>query len=369
TVVAYKWSHTCGGAALNGNQSISNYTSASLGVGTHTFYFHVQDDDSDWSTNCPSRTITVDPRPTVILKGNGSAGSVTVNEGGSVNLTWETTNADACTGNWGSNPKVGENLIGQTQNNILSDITYSITCTGPGGTSDLSEVDVTVSLLPNLQVSLGSIQFENFDSVGGVYQDVKVNYIVKNVGNAPVGKVSHLRLQLDLNNDTSINATSPAINIPDLAGPNGEHVSSYTFSPAGGVTPTTNLHKILATIDYDLQVDEFNEDDNTAERTGTTNYPDPGIELTANPTVVQTGATSTLTWDTKQPYDMDCTITGPGLNGSDTFNPSSDGTEGTLYTNPITSKSTYLLRCVVTATGQIFTATAPVETIVVIEEI
>jgi hypothetical protein len=77
--------------------------------------------------------------PTVQLDANPTS----VAPGGSSTLTWSSTNATSCTasGNWtGSKPVNGTQVI----NNIQSNKTYTLTCTGSGGSaSDTATVTVT----------------------------------------------------------------------------------------------------------------------------------------------------------------------------------------------------------------------------------
>jgi hypothetical protein len=70
------------------------------------------------------------PRPTVSL----SADPATIAAQGTTTLTWSTTNSDSCTasGDWtGQKPASGSEIIGP----LTSNTSYSITCSGAGGTS------------------------------------------------------------------------------------------------------------------------------------------------------------------------------------------------------------------------------------------
>jgi hypothetical protein len=79
------------------------------------------------------------PAPTVNLTSN----ETTVSSGGTVQLTWSTQNATSCTASdgWsGSEPTSGTAM----SPTIMSNATFTLTCTGPGGTTAQS-VSVTVS--------------------------------------------------------------------------------------------------------------------------------------------------------------------------------------------------------------------------------
>ena len=58
TITGYRWNdgNCTTGTVLSTANSFSN---ATLSVGIHTIYFSVQDNTGAWSTNCPSRTVTV----------------------------------------------------------------------------------------------------------------------------------------------------------------------------------------------------------------------------------------------------------------------------------------------------------------------
>ncbi|MBP9686390.1 MAG: hypothetical protein KBD66_01155 [Candidatus Doudnabacteria bacterium] len=80
--------------------------------------------------------------PTVDLKANGSDGPVTVPEGGTVQLTWQSQNATACAAEdeWTSSTAVS----GQQGVSVVRRTVFGIVCTGPGGQArDVVEVLVT----------------------------------------------------------------------------------------------------------------------------------------------------------------------------------------------------------------------------------
>jgi len=85
------------------------------------------------------------PPPTVDIKADDSDGPITINYNTAASLTWISQNADSCTasGDWsGSKLTSGSESTG----NLTSSKTYTITCTGPGGSvSDSVTVDVSAS--------------------------------------------------------------------------------------------------------------------------------------------------------------------------------------------------------------------------------
>ncbi|HEY3849851.1 MAG TPA: hypothetical protein VGL87_02690, partial [Steroidobacteraceae bacterium] len=80
------------------------------------------------------------------------ASSTTIDAGGSVTLTWSSTNATSCTasGGWsGTLAASGSRSTGA----LGANTTFSLTCTGTGGTSHPAAVTITVNALPTATLS------------------------------------------------------------------------------------------------------------------------------------------------------------------------------------------------------------------------
>ena len=100
-------------------------------------------------TGTDSVVVTVvAPKPTPDLKINNSDGPLTVNKGDNLNLTWPSVaNATSCTGTgtgWTGAKSISggnESIVATT----LGSTSYTLTCTGPGGT-EANSVAVTVVL-------------------------------------------------------------------------------------------------------------------------------------------------------------------------------------------------------------------------------
>ncbi|HPN67324.1 MAG TPA: hypothetical protein PLZ62_01580 [bacterium] len=101
--------------------------------------------------------------PTVDLKANGSDGPVTINSGDNITMNWTITNATSCTasGSWSGskNSSGGEETI----NNVTTDGTYTLQCTGDGGTASDS---VTVNVQEAVNTDAGII----FIRGGNIYK-------------------------------------------------------------------------------------------------------------------------------------------------------------------------------------------------------
>jgi len=101
--------------------------------------------------DCPATT----PPPTVDIKANNSDGPISIAYNTAATLSWTSTNATGCTASngWsGLKATSGSESTG----NLTSSKTYTLTCTGPGGSADNS-VTVNVGAPPpgNFSLNLG----------------------------------------------------------------------------------------------------------------------------------------------------------------------------------------------------------------------
>lgn len=92
--------------------------------------------------------------PTVDLKINGSDGTISVAYNSSATLSWTSTNANSCyaTGNWSGTKSVSGS---ESTGNLTSSTTYTVTCTGPGGSaSDSVGANVQQQSLPTVDLKI-----------------------------------------------------------------------------------------------------------------------------------------------------------------------------------------------------------------------
>jgi len=123
-----------GTKATSGSQTIGNLTS------TTTFSLQCQRRNRVSAVRSVTVTVNAAPTPTATL----SANPTLVDSGGSTQLTWSSTNATSCTasGGWsGSKPVSGSQTIGD----LAVTTTFSLTCSGAGGSSPAQNVTVTVT--------------------------------------------------------------------------------------------------------------------------------------------------------------------------------------------------------------------------------
>ena len=107
-------------------------------------------------TTTDSVTVNVSPPPlpTVDLQGNGANGPLTLAYNSAVTLTWTSITATSCTANgaWSGS----QALNGSTTTSALtSSVTYTLACTGPGGSATDSVV-VNINPPPPVQPSCSS---------------------------------------------------------------------------------------------------------------------------------------------------------------------------------------------------------------------
>ena len=102
--------------------------------------------------------------PTVNLKINNQNGTITIPYNTAATLSWTSTNATSCSasGNWSGSKAVSGS---QSTGNLTSNKTYTITCTGPGGTA-------TDTVKANVQVSQPTVNLK----ANGVDGPMTINY-------------------------------------------------------------------------------------------------------------------------------------------------------------------------------------------------
>jgi hypothetical protein len=99
---------------------------------------------------------------------------------------------------------------------------------------------------------------------------------------------------------------------------------------------------------------------------------DPGFELDLGNQLIRSGNETSIIWDTKVSYSMDCRIIGPstfGTNGVFQFNPAIDGVIGSVSTGILTSTQIFKLTCTEPVTGSSFSATTRIDVLGELKEI
>jgi hypothetical protein len=235
-------------------------------------------------------TVTVTPpAPTVRLTANPTS----VASGGTSTLTWSSTNATSCTasGGW-SGAKAASGST--TTSALTASMTYTLTCSGAGGTTPAAaSTTVTVTSTPpaptvNLTANPTSVASGGTSTL--TWSSTNATSCTASAG------------------WSGTKATSGSTTTGALTA-----TTSYTLtcSGAGGTTPAA------------------------ATATVTVIPPEPTVTLTANPTSVASGGTSTLTWSST--HATSCTASG-GWSGT-------KATIGSAATAALTVATTYTLTC------------------------
>jgi hypothetical protein len=131
-------------------------------------------------------TINVNAAPTATL----TASPTLVASGGSATLTWSSSGATSCTasGGWnGNEPTTGSESTGA----ITSTTSYTLICSGPGGTSNTAQASVTPGTL-TLSPSIAALTLSQTQQYTATVPVGSVNWSVDGVagGNSTVGVVS-----------------------------------------------------------------------------------------------------------------------------------------------------------------------------------
>lgn len=120
-----------------------NYSDTTVSQNT-SYTYQIEASNTSGSVRSNSISITTPYCQPVITF---SASKSSIYQGQSTTLTWSTTNATSCTasGNWsGSKATNGSEIVSPT---VPPSATYTLTCTGPGGTAS-TPVYITITELP-----------------------------------------------------------------------------------------------------------------------------------------------------------------------------------------------------------------------------
>ena len=309
-----------------------------------------------------SATVTVHPAPTVTLAANPTS----VATGGSSMLTWTSANATGCaaTGAWsGARATSGSESTGP----LTVSSTFTLTCNGPGGSASQSaSVAVgpnpapTVALTANpTSIATGASSTLNWSSTDATGCTASDGW-----SGAKATSGSQSTGPLNVTTNFTLTCTGP--------GGSASQTATVTVTPPPTVTLTANPTAIASGASSTLTWNSTNAtgctasggwsgarptsgSQSTGALTATTSFtinctgpggsanqtatvtvlPAPTVTLTANPTSVASGASSTLTWGSTNATG--CTASG-GWSGA-------KATSGNQSTGALTATTTFTLTC------------------------
>lgn len=274
-----------------------NWDTRGLSDGRHTMYFQAQETTSAGLNAAASALFfdvcnsggncSVSTAPTITF----SANPTSITSGQSSTLTWSSTNATSCSasGGWSGS----KNTSGTQSVTPSTTTAYTLTCTGAGGsTSGTFEVTVSGGIL--------QVELPVFSPPGGSF------------------------------------TTSPTITITSAT------VGANIYYTTNGSTPTTaSTHYTIpflltssATVKAVAVKSGMTDSVVESDTYTITTTPAPTVALSANPTPITSGQSSTLTWSSTNATS--CAASGGWSGSKSTF--------GTLAVSP-TATTIYTLAC------------------------
>ncbi len=297
-------------------------------------------DESDETDNCGYQTYANIPDAPVPPSINFNASPNTILQGGSSNLSWTVTDATTCTASNGwSGSKNSSGGSESVSPNVTT--TYTLTCSGPGGSSNQS-VTVTVNLPTGDLTGVGCSVLAGQSTCNGSLGWTGVNAI----------------------NPYISNQTSPSTPVySGIAMPNG--------SRSGIVLNLGTITMLLRSGNYTIDQADLTAGCATGTfRLGNTCHNPPQITIDINPGLVRSGSTASVDVTIDAAYPVSCTAT--GVDGTGTINhPGSPSRANyVLTTKPLKAKQEVTVTCnsVPPTTGLDATGRATVDVLPSIEE-
>ncbi|MEI7719765.1 MAG: CARDB domain-containing protein [bacterium] len=307
----------------NRGTAITGTPGTALPVGTYTVKLYGQNSAGTWVL-LDSKQVTIVPFPTATL----SVSPTSVAYNGQATLTWSSTNATSCTagGPWSnaSAPLGGTGSTGA----LIANATYTLQCTGPGGTTPLQSVTVSI----NNRTPAGYLDSASCSALSGWVVDPDSANSIASVrifdGPSSTGTLIGTYPTSVFRGDV----TEPNTGIAGLVAGNHGFSVPTPASLLGGAT-----HSIYA-YGVDIQTGGLT---NLGSSPKSITCPTPTATLSVSPTSIAYNGQATLTWSSTNATS--CTAGGPWSNASAPLGGS--GSTGALIAN-----ATYTLQC--TGNGQ-----------------
>jgi len=203
-----------------------------------------------------SATVTI-PAPTV----NFSASPTSVVAGNTTNLTWSTTNATSCTASaspanaaWAG----GKSLSGsQASSPIFSNTTFTLSCSGPGGTTSRNVVVTAITdPVPDVDVDITAVNGGVPASLSSIKDGDRLDFTVTFRNNPAAAPASNITGQIIL----SSNLTSPSnFSCVSCNGGTLTDSSFATYSWSGTLAPGSGSVQLRFSATVSLQTTQSYE--------------------------------------------------------------------------------------------------------------
>lgn len=331
SIVGYNWrtGNCTTGTTLS---SLASFGTSALTLGTHTVYFSVQDNVSAWSTNCPSRIITV-IAPDLSAANTGPAAGTTFTLPANVTFTGTVSNSAAASvtqGGW-AGVEIDWSSDGSFEYIAIPDATTQLGAFTPSQSKALSYTySNPIGGTHRYRFNVDSTNLLSESDEANNRSPVWTSFTVEP---APTADITASPTTIVSGQPSALSWTSTGYTSCSVLG--------QTFTAGqignGSVSP-------LLTTPYVLQCDGANRDSVIVNV-------NPPATLTVSERLVTSGDTVTLSWDLNG--QLNCTLTGGEL-GS-TYSPLGADI-GVTVAQTITARTTYTLKCPVgevTATVEI----------------
>ncbi|HEY4515415.1 MAG TPA: hypothetical protein VJJ22_04680, partial [Candidatus Paceibacterota bacterium] len=204
--------------------------------------------------------------PTADIKANGSDGPITVGPTETFSISWVSTNATSCmaSGGWTGNktPVAGGS---ETKGPISTDTVYTITCTNSTGPPAIDNVEVKVgTTLPLPPV---------------------ITLLTATPSTVNSGEKTLLEWKVTNADTCTATGGSAGWPITGMPGGDGSWLSGQLTTPPSSYTYTLTCYNAAGS-------------SGPKSVTVTVNAPTPVVNLSASPTSIQSGESTTLTWST-----------------------------------------------------------------------
>jgi hypothetical protein len=313
-------------------------------------------------------TVAATPPPVPVPTASLTAAPTAVASGAASTLTWSSTNATACTatGGW-----TGALAVSGTQSTgaLTKNTSYSLTCTGPGGTSSVAIAAVTILPVPTVALTVSPTAVASGGNATLTWSSTNATSCIATNGWSGTLITAGTRNTGALTTATTYSlycvgpggtsaTASATVTISATAIPTATLTASPTAIPAGGTSTltwtssnatactasggwsgtlaTNGTQNVSPTANTTYSLTCTGPTGTSPAATATvTISPAPTATLTANPTIVGPSGASILTWSSTNATA--CTATG-GWTGT-------LATSGTQSTGALTATTTYSLTC------------------------